>query len=125
MTNPDLSDLAAFVSRFRYRADARDRWTLLDSPPFEGDCEDFALTAAWMIAGGWWRFWWGVVTCRFVFWMVWAEDPAGREAHCALWVRGLGWIDNIYPSFGARMHRLRWPVLAPLLAMTLLLKGRI
>lgn len=112
----DFSALGEFIGRFQYRADRRDRWTLIVAPPHAGDCEDFALTAAYLLAGGWGRFWWGVVSFRFVFWMVWARGDRAAP-HVALWVRGAGWIDNIHPWFGARMHPLRWPIPAPLLAV--------
>lgn len=116
----DLSALADFLARFEYRADDQDRWTLLVHDP-KGDCEDFALTVAWLLAGGWWRFWWGVITFRFVFWQCWARGDRSAP-HIALWVRGKGWIDNIHPNFGARQHPLRFPLLAPVLALSLLLK---
>lgn len=110
-----------FIASFRYLADGQDRWTLIDQPPHQGDCEDFALTVAWLIAGSWLRFWWGVLTFRFVFWQSWARGDR-KSPHIALWVRGKGWIDNIHPAFGPRRHPLRWPLLPPALALILLFK---
>lgn len=119
-------DLPGFVARFRWRADPRDRWTLLRHPSsdgfFHGDCEDFALTALWLAAGrSWLRLWWWVITCRA---MIWNLRTEAGEAHAGLWLRGQGWICNIRPWWAERCpHRRRWPYLAPLLAATLLVKG--
>lgn len=117
MTDP-LDDLRA---RFGYRAETADRWTLLDAPKgvLQGDCEDWSYTAAWLLSGrSWLTFWWKVCTCQIVFW----RAISGGQTHMMLWVRGRGWIDNIYPQFGPRRHRRIFPLWGPFLAATLLLK---
>ena len=79
----------------------------------------FIYTAAWMLAGrSWLRFWWWVITCRIVFW----RAISGGQTHMMLWVRGRGWIDNIYPQFGPRRHRRLFPLWGPFLAVPLLFK---
>lgn len=95
-----MNDLADFVKRFRYRADVKDRWTLLDEPGLVyGDCEDFALTVAWLECGeSWPRFWWAVATLRVVFW----QASLNGVSHMMLWVRGKGWIDNNTRAFAPK-----------------------
>lgn len=121
-----VTELADFIARYRWRADARDNWNLLDSPSsdglFHGDCEDFALTVLWLMAGrSWLRVWWLVLTFQAMIWNV--RAPSG-ETHAILWMRGHGWIDNIFPWWSDQcLHRRRFPYLAPILAATLLVKG--
>lgn len=100
------AEVRDFAGRFRYRAEARDRWSLLDGPGLvRGDCEDFALTVAWIVCGrSWWRFFWAVLLCRVVFWHV----RLGGRGHMMLWVRGAGWIDNNYPTWSLRPKFRRW-----------------
>lgn len=120
-----VADLADFIACFHYRSDRRDTWRLLREPGpdglFLGDCEDFALTVLWLMAGrSWLRLWWLVISFQA---MIWNVRTAGGEAHAALWLRGHGWIDNIYPWWGECLpHRKRFPYLAPLLAAVLLVK---
>lgn len=97
MTIDRQADVASFVARFRYRAEKRDRWSLLDGPGLvHGDCEDFALTVAWLVCGrSWGRLFWAVLLCRVVFW----RARVSGVGHMMLWVRGAGWIDNNYPQW--------------------------
>ncbi len=109
------------IDRFIYKSDRVDRWTILsDDRGWEGDCDDFALTVLWQVAGkSWLRLWWLVLTCQA---MIWRADTAAGP-HVMLWVKGRGWIDNWYPEWGPKpRHRRRWPYIAPLLAIVLLLK---
>lgn len=112
-------------NRFRYKADRGDRWNLLDAPtgPLEGDCEDFALTTLWLVAGkSWGRLWWLVLTCQA---MIWQAQLVPGEGHRMLWVRQYGWIDNNQQQWSPKPPASRrWPIFAPLLALTLLLKRR-
>lgn len=115
--------------RFRYKPDRHDRWTLLDTPnamgQLAGDCEDYSYTLAWRLSGRRWLvFWWNVLTLKLVLWHCVTETGVG---HVMLWVRGAGWIDNIFREDGyvARpRHRRRLPLVAPLLLVKLLLKRR-
>ena len=119
-----MSDaIADLCKRFVYRPDKSDKWTLLAAPTgaLRGDCEDFALTALWLLSGKSWRvLWWRVTTGRAMIWHVKADDGSG---HVCLWVAGRGWICNIYPQWSdACRHRRVFPIIAPLLAAKLLLK---
>lgn len=111
------------VARFVYKPDSADRWTLLDAAegPLIGDCEDFALTALWLLCGrSWWVLWWRVITMSAVLWNV---QTRSGVSHACLWVRGRGWICNIYPNWSrVSRHRRRLPYIAPLLLLTLILK---
>lgn len=77
--------VAEFLKRFRYRRKAflgvLSRWRVLDSAPFEGDCNDFALTVHNLAGGG-------------RFWLV--KSPKNRfwPRHVALYKPDLGWIDS-------------------------------
>ena len=109
--------------RFQYTSDRADKWTVLDaqSGPLRGDCEDFSLTALWLLAGrSWPRLWWMVLTFQAVFWHARLSNGGG---HVMLWVRGYGWIDNIYPTWSPvpRIRRL-FPIIAPMLALKLTMK---
>ena len=110
--------------RFRYRADGPDCWTLLDAPSgvLQGDCEDFAITALWLICGkSWTKLWWRVATGRACIWQV--RTSAGAP-HACLWVKGSGWICNIHPQWQPKCpHRRVYPYLAPLMALKLAVKG--
>lgn len=104
-----MAEVRAFAGRFRYRGEARDRWSLLDGPgEVHGDCEDFALTVAWIVAGrSWAGLFWAVLTCRVMFW----HTRVDGRGHMMLWVRGAGWIDSNHPGWSAwpKFRRL-WPL---------------
>ena len=111
-------------TRFIYTADATDHWTVLRAPsgPLKGDCDDFALTVLWITAGqSWWRILWLVLTVQACMW--YTRTPRGR-GHMMLWMRGHGWIDNIYPDWGVRRHPRIVPYVFPLFVMALIIKGR-
>jgi hypothetical protein len=114
--------LSDFHARFKYRADVADRWSLLTAPTgsLVGDCDDFALTSAWIISGGSWpRLLWSVLTLRCVMWFVIASNGQG---HMALWVRGRGWTCCVYPQFGPLRHKRRMPYIMPIFLVGLIVK---
>lgn len=115
--NDSLDELRA---RFAYKLDKKDTWTLLGGENWQGDCEDFSLTALYLTAGkSWLRLWWMVITFQAMFW----RADTANGPHMMLWVKGKGWIDNWYPTWSNQArHKKRYPLVAPLLAMTLLLK---
>ena len=102
--------------RFRWVPDQLDSYRVMRNPtgPLRGDCDDYAATALWLHAGrSMVRFWWLVFTFRAVFWLCRAD--LNGERHVVLWVKGLGWIDNIYPKWsGATKHTRKYPVPPPL-----------
>lgn len=119
MMDADL--IKPLQERFKYRIDNGTGWQIMDNDtgPLRGDCEDFALTALWMLAGkSMARFWWLQASGRACLW--YTRDPNG-VGHCMLWVKGLGWIDNWYPSFGKRRHPKVFPYLVPMVAAKLML----
>lgn len=119
---PDI--LADLRARFRYRSEESDRWNLLTAPagPLRGDCDDFALTALWLLSGrSWPRLLWLVMTFQMMLWFV---RTSADVPHMALWVRGRGWICNIYPVFGPSRHSLRFPYLLPVFLVALARKYR-
>lgn len=109
--------------RFVYRGEARDRWSILvaQSGPLVGDCDDFALTVAWLVSGqSWSRLLVNIALFRIVPWNVVTDRGTG---HMALWVRGRGWICNIHPQFGPRRFRRRLPYILPLFLVGAVVKG--
>lgn len=119
MTDTTDAALRDLRRRFTYRPDGGlDRWRILRAPagPLVGDCEDYALTLAWILAGkSLARFWLDLVLCRSVIWF--CLSPRGR-GHAMLWRRGRGWSDNIYRGWSPRpRHRRLFPMLAPLVAL--------
>lgn len=109
--------------RFSYQAEVKDRWTILDSEsgPLVGDCDDFSITAAWLLSGRSWR---RLIANIALFRMVpWSGVTDAGEWHMALWVRGRGWICNIHPKFGPRRLRRRLPYVLPLFLIGALVKG--
>jgi hypothetical protein len=103
-----LKDLNEF---FVWTPDGRlDSWRVLrdDSDAmFRGDCDDYAVTVAYLESGSsWMRFWWRLVTRQQVFWYT---KTSQGDAHLMLWIWGKGWIDNINPTFGKRKFRRVFP----------------
>lgn len=102
--------LSTLAADFTYRADdAGDCWRILSrSGPVAGDCEDFALTLAYRLAGGSRRrLFWHLLTRKSVIWYCVTTTGGG---HAVLWHRGAGWADNIFPTWSVRhRHRRRWP----------------
>ncbi len=110
------------VARFKWTSDGKfDSYKILDEPegPLQGDCDDFAVTALWLAEGrSMWRFWMALLTFRAVIWMVKGKKFA---SHVVLYHRKLGWIDNQNPAWGERKDKLRFPVLAPIVALKMLI----
>lgn len=104
----DIADLAA---RFKWTGDGKlDSYRILSAPegPLKGDCDDFAVTALWLVEGkSMRRFWWALLTFRAVIWFVKGRSFA---SHIVLWHRDHGWIDNQNPAWGPRKDKLRFPV---------------
>jgi len=82
--------------RFMYRSDKFDGYSLMKGDVLRGDCDDYALTAAYVLSGhSWIKFWWKLLTLQIQFIPV--EAPAGR--HVMLWCEGKGYICNITRKF--------------------------
>lgn len=110
------------LNLFRYKSDdGYDDWEFMEEEAgvLEGDCEDFALTAAlWLADNSLLQFWIDIFLFRSVIWFCKTSDGTG---HAMLWRRGKGWIDNIHPQWRDRPIHTRWfPYWGPLLAFKLL-----
>ena len=113
--------LAQLRRDFTYLADGRlDAWRIHGPGPVVGDCEDFALTLAWRLAGeSWWRFLWHLVILKSVVW--YGTSPRGA-GHAMLWHRGAGWSCNIFPAWAPDTgNRKRFPGPFPLVLFKLAL----
>ena len=102
----DKPSLIQFNERFRWMRDVGlDSWRVLKprlNGWYFGDCDDYALTVLWIMAGhSKLRMALWLITFKAVFWQV--KSPGG-EQHIILWIRGKGWIDNIYPHWRERPY---------------------
>ena len=103
--------LAQFIAAFQYRADGRlDSWRIIDKNPL-GDCDDHAVTAAYIVSGGILRMFLGVLTRRVAFY--WCRTAAG-EAHVIVWLKGVGYVDNLDPRISDKKQH-SWNIRLPLL----------
>lgn len=112
-----MTRLERFAGRFVYEPDRgleAFHWRPLNEDDPRGDCEDYALTAAWIMAGGSWRgFWADQLTGRS---QIWIGRLPGGAVHAALRYRGR-WTDNTTREWKAEPPMTRWfPVVPPLLA---------
>ena len=111
-----------FINNFVYIAEKRDRWSIINKAPYSGDCDDFSLTVLYLLSNNsWLRVFWNVATFNMQLWFVTTDKG---EGHLTLWVRGRGWIDNIYRFKGfipTCPHKKRFPYLLPLMLLKLAL----
>ncbi len=124
----DVSSVQSDLNRrFTYRSDRGENWQILKGPgSIRGDCEDYSLTLIWLLEGrSMRRFWWALITFKYVIWHCLSPRGAG---HAICWIRGAGWTDNIQRRVVTRRdlkragYRLRYPYLAPLVALKFLLR---
>jgi len=82
-----------FTKDFVWEADgAVDSYHILKKGE-RGDCDDFAVTVAYLEAGGLRKMWKKILTKRTQF--HWCVSVHG-DPHIILFVKEKGWIDNIY-----------------------------
>jgi hypothetical protein len=110
--------VGSFIGQFTYEADRIDSFHIIDKAPHKGDCDDFAITVAYLDAGSVLRMWWKIITLQTQIY--WCKSPS-NEAHIILWVRGRGWIDNIFREWRDRPtgHTRRWYLPFPWIALKL------
>lgn len=121
----DIADLAA---RFKWVSDGKlDSYRILNNPtgPLEGDCDDFAVTALWLVEDkSMGKFWWALITGKARIWYVKGD---GWASHVVLNHKDYGWIDNQNMTWGENRDVLRFWLPFPLVAMKMLIgkiKGR-
>lgn len=67
--------------------------------PVYGDCRAFAATLCWIIAErSYLHLWLNIISFRTVVWLCLTSQGV---PHAVTFVKGHGWICNIYPSFRA------------------------
>jgi hypothetical protein len=101
-------NITAYLKDFRYRRDGiLGGWRIST----QGDCEDFAISVAYIFAGhSKLRLIWGILTLKYVFWFCRADW--NNQTHWILWVRGKGYIDNIHPEWAHQTpHKKLLPAL--------------
>tara|TARA_B100002019_G_scaffold237890_1_gene212823 strand:+ start:638 stop:1039 length:402 start_codon:yes stop_codon:yes gene_type:complete len=86
---------------WKYRRDMdqygkKDYWKVMKKPPYEGDCEDYALTMLYLISGkSWLKFWMYLFTFRAKLCLVTTKNGQG---HGVLKFRKM-YIDNWTKKF--------------------------
>ncbi len=99
-------EVTMFSAHFKWTKDKFPSWRILRDMPYEGDCEDYALTVAWLTAGrSKLRLLWQFLTWQTMFWFTLSRDS--REGHIVLWTLRRGWIDNIFPNWSAICRHTR------------------
>lgn len=117
---PWLKDLN---SRFVYKADRNDEWTILSKPEgtLEGDCDDYALTVAWhMSSKSELKMIWNFLRGKFMLWNM----TYNGEPHIALRSNKL-WIDNIQKRWVETLpssYKKRFPYLSVLALLIFAIK---
>lgn len=70
-----------------------DHWTIMKEPPYEGDCEDYALTLLWLMSGkSMVHFWFNIITMKVQLRRVITDNGKG-VGHVVLKIGNL-YIDN-------------------------------
>lgn len=114
-------NLEEFEKKFAYKPDTVDSWRNLtyENPP-AGDCDDYAVTVAYLLADkSWFKFWFDVLFFRSVFW--WGYASTGSK-HLMLWRWGKGWTDNIYKGWSKKNpNKHRFPMILPFAAIKMLI----
>lgn len=113
------NQVAEFIERFVPGPDSpdpnkKDVWRIIDEPPSTGDCEDFALTVAYILAGrSTTRMRQKFEAGEFQLWFVRATTARSKDVgHAVLYVAGRGWMDNLDPAWRAttphrKVHRYK------------------
>jgi predicted transglutaminase-like cysteine proteinase len=89
--------LQTLNAKFKYKNDTfrwLDYWRIManDGDKWEGDCEDYSLTLAWLVSDkDILKFLWNLISFRFLIWYV--KSPNG-EGHAIIKIDGL-YYDNI------------------------------
>lgn len=109
MTLDDLNQ------KWVYEKDKVDGWSVTAT----GDCDDYALTAAYILSDqSWVKFWFNVLFFRIVFWRV----HTGSEPHLILRWKGM-YIDNISREwFDTHDYKyiFPWVILPPMIAVKMI-----
>jgi hypothetical protein len=83
-----------FLQRYKYKLGPVfiDGWRIVER---EGDCDDFALTAAYHLADdSILKLIWNILIFKTVFWLVKSPRNGFVPRHTILYQRGLGYIDS-------------------------------
>lgn len=112
--NDPMLVLAQTAADFTYRSD-RDTvgkvedWRVIKwDGPFEGDCEDFALTLLYRIAGDLGGMFELLRSDRAIVW--WCMNSKG-DAHVCVELLGYGFADNVFPVWSRTpKFDLHWKV---------------
>lgn len=86
-------------AKFIPTVEKRDSWRVLGKD-WKGDCEDYALTVAFLHAGGWLKFIYRFLTGYYKLWLV--KTIKTNEGHAVLEVKGK-FVDNIYAKLVTEM----------------------
>lgn len=106
-----------YIAQFDYAPDKVDGWTVTT----RGDCDDFALSMAWILSGhSYLRLAFNIAVMRVRF--LYVSTPRG-EAHLVLGYKGQ-YIDNINPTWRESHGYKRifpWTILPPIALFKILI----
>ena len=100
-------ELQLLAKTFKYVADPKlDNWQIMSLTNPEGDCDDYAVTALYIVCGGsLFKFWLDILTLKAIFWHT--TSPSGGP-HLVLYYRGKGYIDNWDRKWVKKQELLDW-----------------
>lgn len=91
-----MQTLSDFIDNFEWEADGPiDSYHILKTGE-KGDCDDFAATVSYIQSGGVLKMLFNIFVGNHKFY--WCKSPT-NEAHIILYIKGYGFIDNIYPMW--------------------------
>jgi len=110
-----------FIKQFKYEPDGIDSYHILKEGG-AGDCDDFAVTVAYLLSGGILKFWLDVWTFRITFHRV----KTSNGTHLVLKYKGM-YIDNIKPIFRSDIgFKRKFPyIILPPVVMLKMLIGKV
>lgn len=123
-----MKSLHDFMQRYKYKLGHVfiDGWRIVER---EGDCDDFALTIAYYLAGeSIWKLLWNVLTFKTIFWLAKSPKNGFWPRHTILYHRGFGYIDSSFNNIAFMPkpypNRLIFPWLFPVVVL-FMLQGKI
>ena len=134
----DIANMNSHVDHlnetWKYRYDdeqygTREYWTIIKEPPYEGDCEDYALTLLWLMSGkSMINFWINLITMQAQLRRVITENGGGHvvlrvgNLYADNWTKEFVTWEEMESTCGHKKHLWLYD---PLLAAIKMIKSKI